>query len=122
MNELNRSNNFISFDCKHCGQNNRINFINQNTSSVATTTTASKTSKNTIKNKKLPDGLEQFLLEFTIDILKKKPNDLKEFGYEYFLNKRNETASMLKQIRQSFSLSSSTNIGMQSTFEIISKI
>ena len=116
------SNDFISFDCKHCGQNNRINFYPTSASTSTTTNyyiqkssnAASTVAKGNINSssKKLPDGLEQFLLEFTIDILKRKPHDLKQFGYEYFLNKRNEametkTASsrMLNRINLSYNSS-----------------
>ena len=40
------------------------------------------------KKKKLnvPENLEKFLIEFTVEILVNNPTDLNEFGYIYFTN------------------------------------
>ena len=71
------------FKCEACGTFNEI-----------------KPSEKSILKHKLPDGLENFLVNFTVELLKQQPSDLdkmNEFGYNYFskkiINKTNETQS-----------------------------
>ena len=74
------------FKCDACGTFNEIK----------------STEKNIINHlkHKLPDGLENFLVTFTVELLKQQPTDLKqmnEFAYNYFsekiINKNSETLS-----------------------------
>jgi cAMP-dependent protein kinase regulator len=56
-------------------------------------------SSNTKIHFTIPEGLTDLLQEFTVEILRKRPKDLVEFGADYFndlLNKRNQIKESLK--------------------------
>lgn len=65
------------------------------------------------KKKKLnvPESLEKFLIEFTVEILINNPRDLNEFGYMYFKNIYNKTmeANFNRIKSQAASAASSSN-------------
>lgn len=62
--------------CKKCG------FYNQN----AIDKDKSKRGKKPTPT--IPNGLESFLLRFTVSIIEQKPTDLDQFAFEYFDNIR----------------------------------
>lgn len=81
--------NFVNFECKNCGSDNKVELKqDRNNNSISNLNHSPEIN---FKNKKIPDGLEDFLLKFTVEILKQMPLDLSEFGYEYFVKRSENT-------------------------------
>lgn len=83
------------FCCRKCGFYNLVErdspvtpspstFNNINNNNNNKKTTSQSTRKQNQPN--LPTGLDDFLLNFTVSIIEKQPNDLDQFAYEYFTN------------------------------------
>lgn len=86
------------FCCRKCGFYNLVEC--DLSSSPVTPSSSSYNNNNNNNNKKsptsqstrkqnqpnLPTGLDDFLLNFTVSIIEKQPNDLDQFAYEYFTN------------------------------------
>ena len=87
--DSNAHNGYINFECEKCGFKNKIENLNQHLVDDNKNNNKNKHSEqfaNAKSHKKIPIGLEKFLLDFTIEILKKRPENLNEFAFDYFLN------------------------------------
>ena len=72
------------FCCRKCGS---YNLVERNDSSVSRSQSFNKKASTKKQNQpNLPRGLDDFLLNFTVSIIEKQPNDLDQFAYEYFTN------------------------------------
>ena len=93
---------FLNVECAKCGFTNKLSDFKQ---TMYTNSLPDPFSK--INHNKLPNGLEKFLLDFTVEILKKRPDNLNEFAYEYFATIK-ETDLMSADLNFKMSLGNST--------------